>query len=193
MPLIAKDLCKSFGELLVTDHFSYSFADGSTTVIMGASGCGKSTLLGLLMGILTPDSGTVIGNDVRLSAVFQEDRLCENLTVLANLKLVLPGKPDRAMLENELTAIGLGGCADKTVRTLSGGMKRRTALLRALLAEHEILFLDEPFKGLDDETKHSVMEYTREKTAGSTVIMVTHSREEAEFFSSGPLILGSPG
>ena len=189
MPLVAKDLCKSFGELLVTDSFTHTFPDGSTTVIMGASGCGKSTLLALLMGIIPPDSGTVSGNDVKLSAVFQEDRLCENLTVLANLKLVLPGKPDRAMLERELAAIGLSGCGDKPVRTLSGGMKRRTALLRALLAEHDILFLDEPFKGLDEETKHSVMGYTREKTAGTTVIMVTHSREEAEFFTAEPLIL----
>ncbi len=189
MPLVAKDLCKSFGELLVTDSFTHTFPDGSTTVIMGASGCGKSTLLSLLMGIIPPDSGTVSGNDVKLSAVFQEDRLCENLTVLANLKLVLPGKPDRAMLERELAAIGLSGCGDKPVRTLSGGMKRRTALLRALLAEHEILFLDEPFKGLDEETKHGVMGYTREKTAGTTVIMVTHSREEAEFFTAEPLIL----
>ena len=187
--LIAENLCKSYGGITVIDSFSHEFPEGSTTVIMGASGCGKTTLLSLLMGIVKPDSGSVTGNDTRMSAVFQEDRLCGNLTVLANLKLVLPGKPDRALLERELTAIGLDGCADKPVRSLSGGMKRRTALLRALLAEHELLFLDEPFKGLDDDTRQSVMTYTREKAAGKTVILVTHSREEADFFADNTIML----
>ncbi|MBQ9384587.1 MAG: ATP-binding cassette domain-containing protein [Ruminiclostridium sp.] len=187
--LIAKDLCKSYGGVPVIDSFSHGFTEGGVTAVMGASGCGKTTLLSLLMGIINPDSGEIAGNDVRISAVFQEDRLCANLTVLANLKLVLPGKPDRAMLERELAAIGLDGCADKPVHTLSGGMKRRTALLRALLAEYDLLFLDEPFKGLDDDTKQSVMSFTKEKTAGKTVILVTHSREEAEFFAAETIML----
>ena len=182
MALTADNLSISFGEKRVIDGFSHTFADGSFTVIMGQSGCGKTTLLGILMGMIVPDSGTVAGNDTHISAVFQEDRLCENLSVLSNLRLVMKGKPERAVLERELEAVGLPDCADKPVRLLSGGMKRRTALLRALLAEYEILFLDEPFKGLDEETKMSVMEYCKEKTAGKTVIMVTHDRSECDFF-----------
>ena len=182
MSLKADNITKSFGDNIVLDGFSHDFTDGAVTVIMGASGCGKSTLLAVLMGIIPPDGGTVSGNDVRLSAVFQEDRLCENLTVLSNLRLVLGKKAGREALMNELAAVGLSDSADKPARELSGGMKRRTALLRALLAEYEILFLDEPFKGLDEDTKQTVMEYTKRKTAGKTVILVTHDREEAVFF-----------
>ena len=182
MSLKAENITKRFGEVTVLDGFSHEFADGAVTVIMGASGCGKSTLLAVLMGIIKPDSGTVTGNDTRLSAVFQEDRLCENLTVMSNIRLVLGKKAGREMLISELAKVGLEDCADKPARELSGGMKRRTARLRALLAEYDILFLDEPFKGLDEDTKRTVMEYTKRMTAGKTVILVTHDRDEAEFF-----------
>ena len=187
MSLKAENIIKRFGDKTVLDGFSHEFADGKVTAIMGASGCGKSTLLAVLMGVLPPDSGTVIGNNTLLSAVFQENRLCENLTVMSNLRLVLGKKAARDTLINELAEVGLSDCADKPVRELSGGMKRRTALLRALLAEYDILFLDEPFKGLDEDTKQTVMEYTKRRTAGKTVILVTHDREEAEFFG-GELI-----
>ena len=179
MALKAENISKSFGDAKVIDSFTHEFAENTVTAIMGPSGCGKTTLLSVLMGILPPDSGTVTGNNVKIGAVFQEDRLCENLTVQSNLRLVLKGKPD---LGKELEAVGLGGIADKPVRELSGGMKRRTSLLRAILYEPDILFLDEPFKGLDSETKRTVMEYCKEKTAGRTVILVTHDKEEADFF-----------
>ena len=182
MSLTAENICKRFGENIVLDGFSHHFCSG-VTVIMGASGCGKSTLLSILMGILSADSGTVNGNNVKLSAVFQEDRLCENLSVISNLRLVLGKKTDRTFLMNELSAVGLGDCADKPVRELSGGMKRRTALLRALLAEYDILFLDEPFKGLDENTKREVMDYCKRSISGKTVILVTHDSEEADFFA----------
>lgn len=182
MAIKADHITRSFGDNIVINGFTHEFADGSFTCIMGKSGSGKTTLMNLLMGIIPPDSGTISGSDVRMSAVFQENRLCENLTVISNLRLVLGRKPDRAQLEAELDAVGLGGCADKPVRELSGGMKRRTALVRALLAEYDVLFLDEPFKGLDETTKLTVMEYCKKKTVGRTVILITHDRTEAEFF-----------
>lgn len=189
MALKAENIVKAFDGRTVIENFSHEFADGSFTVIMGPSGCGKTTLMNILMGLIAPDSGTVTGNDARLSAVFQENRLCENLSVLSNLRLVMRGKPDREMLENELSALGLTDCADKPVKSLSGGMKRRTALLRALLAEYDILFLDEPFKGLDEETKAAVMAYCREKTKGRTVIMITHDKSEADFFDGETIMM----
>ena len=189
MALKAENITKKFGDNTVIDGFSHEFADGSFTCIMGASGCGKTTLMNMLLGVLPADSGTVTGNNVRMSAVFQEDRLCENLSVLSNLRLVMHGKPDRAMIEAELDAVGLTGCADKPVRELSGGMKRRIALLRALLAEYEILFLDEPFKGLDDTTKQTVMDHCRQKTAGRTVILITHDKSEADHFGGETITL----
>ena len=179
MTLTANDICKSFGEKTVLEHFSHEFTDGSFTAVMGPSGCGKSTLLSILMGLLTPDGGAVEPDtEYRKSAVFQENRLCENLTAGANIRLVTGKRFSPAQIEEELAALGLQGCSDKPVKQLSGGMKRRVALLRALLAEYDVLFLDEPFKGLDEITKALVMARVKEKTAGRTVIMVTHDMDE---------------
>ena len=190
MALRADNITKRFGDNRVIDSFTHEFAESCTTVIMGASGCGKSTLLSMLMGVLAPDSGTVTGNQARTGAVFQEDRLCENLFVQSMLRLVVPGR--KRSVDAELEAVGLGGCADKPVRELSGGMKRRTALLRALVYEPDILFLDEPFKGLDSDTKRTVMEYCKKRTAGKTVILVTHDKEEADFFGGEIIELQRP-
>ena len=78
-----------------------------------------------------------------------------------------------------MAAVGLGGCEDQPVREFSGGMRQRTALLRALYSEWDVLFLDEPFNGLDEETKELVIEYTKKQCFGKTVIFVTHDRSEA--------------
>ena len=180
----AENICKAFGENVVLNKFTADFPDGSATAVMGRSGCGKSTLLMILMGLLPADSGVVDApENRRISAVFQEDRLCENLTVSANIRLVTGKRLSAEELNGHLSAVGLEGCADKPVRELSGGMKRRTALLRAVLAEYDILFLDEPFKGLDEDTRLRVMEYTKKMTAGKTVVFVTHDSREFDFLA----------
>lgn len=180
----AVDIRKSFGGSVVLDGFSHEFADGKVTAVLGKSGCGKSTLLNILMGLTSPDSGEVVRKDgIVISAVFQEDRLCENLTASANIRLVTGKRFSKEEIAAQLARVGLEGCESKPVRTLSGGMKRRTALLRALLAEYDALFLDEPFKGLDADTKRKVMEYCREKISGRTVILVTHDKDECEFLA----------
>lgn len=190
--LKAVNITKNFGENKVLNNFTREFAEGRVTAVLGRSGCGKSTLLNVLMGLMKPDGGEVIrGENQRISAVFQENRLCENLTASANIRLVTGKRYSRAEIAAELAAVGLGDCADKPVRTLSGGMKRRTALLRALLAEYDALFLDEPFKGLDEETKRAVMEYVREKTRGKTVVLVTHDRDECAFLADEIIELGA--
>ena len=180
----AENICRSFGDNKVLSGFSHEFAAGKATAVLGKSGCGKSTLLNILMGLMPPDSGEVIRpEDCRISAVFQEDRLCENLTASANIRLVTGKRFSKEQIAAELDKVGLGGCGNKPARTLSGGMKRRVALLRALLAEYDALFLDEPFKGLDTETKQNVMEYCKEKTVGKTVILVTHDADECGFLA----------
>lgn len=182
--LRAVDICKAFGDNIVLDGFSHDFSGGRVTAVLGKSGCGKSTLLNILMGLQKPDSGEIIRSEnCRISAVFQENRLCENLTAGANIRLVTGKRFSREQIASELSAVGLAGCADKPVRTLSGGMKRRTALLRALLAEYDVLFLDEPFKGLDSNTKRVVLDYCKEKIAGKTVILITHDEEECKFLA----------
>ena len=141
---------------------------------MGPSGCGKTTLLRILLGLETADAGTITGLEGRrMSAVFQEDRLCENVSAVSNLRLVNPALSRRAA-EAALTELGLGEALSQPVREFSGGMKRRVAILRALLAEFDLLLADEPFKGLDEETKRQTMAYFAEHTRGKTVILVTH-------------------
>lgn len=177
--LKAVNITKKFGDNTVLENFSHEFAHGKTTAILGRSGGGKTTLLNILMSLLPPDSGEVV-REGRISAIFQEDRLCENLTASANIRLVTGKRFSKAQIANELEAVGLEGCAGKPVRELSGGMKRRVAMLRALLTEYDILFADEPFKGLDEVTREIVMSYFKEKTAGKTVILVTHDSVECE-------------
>ena len=180
----AVGIYKSFGENRVLEDFTEEFPEGKLTAVMGSSGCGKSTLLMILMGLIPADSGRVeMPEKTRVSAVFQEDRLCENLTVSANIRLVTGKRYTHEELKNHLSAVRLDDCADKPVHELSGGMKRRTALLRALLAEYDVLVLDEPFKGLDEETRLRVMEYTKSMTAGRTVALVTHDSRECEFLA----------
>lgn len=185
--IIISHLSKSYGENKVFSDFSAVFERGKTTCIMAPSGAGKTTLLRILTGLETADAGRIEGMDgLKKSMVFQEDRLCENLSVSANIRLVRQKKTwgrdqkEKKEIQEALKAVGLAGNGDQQVRELSGGMKRRVALLRALYSDWDILFLDEPFKGLDEETKTQVMCYTKEKCRGKTVIFVTHERSEAE-------------
>lgn len=193
MDIIATNICKAFGEKQVLHDFTYTFKDGLTTAVMGPSGCGKSTLISILMGVLSYDSGELSpkGGEFRRSAVFQENRLCENLTAAANIRLVTGKRLSNAETAKELAAVGLSGCENKPVRELSGGMKRRVALLRALLAEYDALFLDEPFKGLDSETKGMILDYTKQMTEGRTVILVTHDKTECDALADELLTLGA--
>ena len=147
---------------------------------MAPSGGGKTTLLRILMGLEAADSGTVEGlAGLRQSAVFQEDRLCQTLSAVSNIRLVNPSL-SLSEAEAALSAVGLAGCGNQRVAEFSGGMRRRVAILRALLAQWNVLFLDEPFKGLDTGTKNLVLADTRRRCAGRTVLLVTHDPGEAE-------------
>ncbi|MCI5667524.1 MAG: ATP-binding cassette domain-containing protein [Oscillospiraceae bacterium] len=156
---------------------------------MGVSGCGKTTLLGILTGLVTPDCGSISGAETaRFSAVFQEDRLCGNLTAAANIRLVTGNSRSAEEIDKALCTVGLEGCADKPVRDFSGGMKRRVALVRALLAEFSVIVLDEPFKGLDETTRARVSEWCRKMLTGKTAILVTHDRGDCKALSAAEVI-----
>ena len=178
MDIAVQNIEKSFGSQLVLKNFSYTFPAGKTTCIMGESGCGKTTLLRILMGLETPDSGTITGiRKGNLSAVFQEDRLCENLSAAANLRLVKKDLTNQE-IENAFREVNLKDVWNKPVRTLSGGMRRRIAILRALAPEADCILMDEPFKGLDEETKQHTIHYIQTRTKGKTLIIVTHEKKE---------------
>ena len=189
MAIELQNVSKSFGEKQVLQNFSHVFPEGELTCVMGPSGCGKTTLLSLLLGLEQPDSGRVLGMEGRRkSAVFQEDRLCENAGAASNLRLVNPTLT-REEAEAMLRDLGLGDSLRQPVRTLSGGMKRRVAILRALAADYDVLLCDEPFKGLDQATKALVMDYFLGKTKGKTVILVTHDQGETEALGGHFLLL----
>lgn len=179
MEITISQLTKSFGDNVVLDNFNTSIPLGQVTLLSAPSGRGKTTLLRILMGLETADSGHILGLDgLKLSVVFQEDRLCKNLSALSNIKLVSPQLKNETIIE-ALNKIGLEGFAHCPVSELSGGMRRRVAILRALMADYDILILDEPFKGLDMETKELVMSDVKQRSEGKTVIIVTHDPSEA--------------
>lgn len=176
------ELCKAYGGRPVLEHYSAVFEGNS--ILMGASGSGKTTLFRLIMGLERPDSGRVEVTG-RLAAVFQEDRLCEGLNALQNVRLVLSRKTAEERLRESFAAVGLtGGDLQKPVFDLSGGMARRVAIVRAMMADSDIVILDEPFKGLDPDTKAMCMAYvkTSVESAGKSLLLSTHVLEEAEVF-----------
>lgn len=174
---------KRFGAKTVFDNFSLELPLGQATCLMGPSGCGKTTLLNLLMGLVEPDSGSVTTISPQ-SAVFQEDRLLPALSALGNLRLVT-GRGRDSELTALLEELGLGEEGHKPVRDFSGGMKRRVAIARALLADARLLLLDEPFKGLDAQTRDRTARVIRERAAGQTLVLVTHDPQEAALLDAG--------
>jgi len=181
----ADKISKSFGSHAVLQDFSAEFTDPGITCIMGRSGSGKTTLLNIMMGRLKADQGSITGFSGRtLGAVFQEDRLLPWCTALENVALVLNGDDVKERALRILARVHLEESAMQKVTELSGGMKRRVAIARALAFDPEILILDEPFKGLDDELRLEVMELVREFSSERAVIIVTHDHVEAEFFAA---------
>ena len=179
MSIAMQRVCKRYGDRVVLRDFSMTLPEGRVTCLMGPSGTGKTTVLRLLCGLEKPDAGSITGlENLRLAVVFQEDRLLDWLDATENLRLTNPGLKPEAVGE-ALRRFGLGDCAGQPVVTLSGGMKRRVALLRALLYDGDALLLDEPFKGLDEATRATVIRETLSLTTHKTVLLITHDPEEA--------------
>lgn len=182
--ITVKNLTKHFDDKKVLDDFNVVLKEGRITTIMGTSGCGKTTFAMILLGLLQPDSGIIEGLEgKRISAVFQEDRLVEHLSAIANIKMVIDGEPDLEEIRKQLSDVELEGeLIRKPVSQLSGGQKRRVAIVRAMMAKSDFICLDEPFKGLDTETKQKVMEYVKKSVEGKTVLFITHDIDERRFF-----------
>ncbi len=174
---------KRFGDKIIFKNFSLTIPDGATVLIRGESGKGKTTLLRLISGLDDDYSGSIDPNDAVL--LFQEDRLIENMSVLSNLLLVTDDKNKARELLDE---VGLEGEEKSIVSTLSGGMKRRVSISRLLLLERSMYLFDEPFTGLDDETKKRTAEVIKKRTAGKTIVVVSHGDDSISLFDS-PLIV----
>ena len=174
--LTIEHLTKQFGEKTLFRDLTFT-VDGPA-VLWAPSGWGKTTLLRILMGLETPTAGRVQGVG-RVSAVFQEDRLCPQLTAVQNVLLVLPDDRQEAAIRQDFARLGLDEAAlALPARKLSGGQKRRTALLRALWAPGDTLLLDEPFTGIDEATCNVLMDVMLEMyMQGQTLLAVLHDSE----------------
>ena len=175
--LTIEHLTKQFGEKTLFRDLCLT-VDGPA-VLWAPSGWGKTTLLRILMGLDTPTAGRVRGVG-RAAAVFQEDRLCPQLTALQNVTLVLPGseKQYKKQIEADFQQLGMDAAAlALPAARLSGGQKRRTALLRALWAPSDTLLLDEPFTGMDPDTLAAAAALLRTRCGTEPVLLATHDRE----------------
>ena len=175
--LTIEHLTKQFGEKTLFRDLCLTVE--GPAVLWAPSGWGKTTLLRILMGLDTPTAGRVQGVS-RAAAVFQEDRLCPQLTALQNVTLVLPGseKQYKGQIEADFQQLGMDAAAlTLPAARLSGGQKRRTALLRALWAPSDTLLLDEPFTGMDPDTLAAAAALLRTRCGTEPVLLATHDRE----------------
>lgn len=185
-------LSKTFKEkkLNAIDDISFKIAPSEIVMITGPSGCGKTTILNIISGNVTDYEGSFRGAFKKIGYVFQEDRLLEWKTVYENIKLVAPeGREDHAM--RIIQEVGLQGFESFYPKDLSGGMRHRCAIARALYYGSDILLLDEPFKSLDSKLRREMLELVhkirkKEKTA---VLFVTHDLDEALKLADRILVL----
>ncbi|HIX15118.1 MAG TPA: ABC transporter ATP-binding protein [Candidatus Hungatella pullicola] len=185
-------LSKSYGGLAVLNDLSLDLIPGNFYCLMSPSGSGKTTLFRILLGLERADSGQIKGLDgLKISAVFQEDRLCQEFTAVDNTAMVLPSHSPlkRQDIKRELSRILPEESLSRPVSTLSGGMKRRAAIGRALLVPFHMLIMDEPFTGLDEDSKKNVISYIKEKTSNKLVLISTHTPEDVSLLGGIPITL----
>ena len=207
-----KNVVKYYGDTAVLNGISFSVFRGETKIIIGASGSGKSTILKLIMGLDKPDAGRIFveGEDItkfnerqlvsvrqKIGMVFQESALFDSLPVRENVayrlyELGVDEDEIDAKVRQSLGFVGLEEAIDKMPAELSGGMKRRVALARALIGEPEIMLYDEPTAGLDPVTSKKINELiiTLRDIKSVTGVFVTHRMRDAftlatEYASNG--------
>lgn len=174
MTIRFEKVSKRFGENAVLSGVDWRLSAGERWLVQGPSGVGKTTLLRLLVGLETPDSGRVTGSEnARFSMCFQENRLCERMSSVTNVAMVCP-RPDMETIRAALLELLPEEALDRPAGTLSGGMARRTALARALLAPSDVVVLDEPFAGLDAETRERALDFTLTYLHGRALALVSH-------------------
>ena len=181
MSLEIKNLYKNFGDKVLFSDFSHNFSDRGIVLIKGNSGCGKTTLLKMISGLEKTDKGAIILKGT-VSFLFQEDRLLPWLNAEENIACVLKGRnEDKLKKARELIKkVGLYGNEKEDIQNLSGGMKRRLAFARSIALSSDILLLDEPFNGLDADSRQNISEIIKEYSLSHLVILVSHNGADTD-------------
>lgn len=179
---------KSYKTKQILCGLTFSMEKGGRYLMIAPSGAGKTTLLRVAAGLEEADRGTVTGMPPHIGMVFQEDRLCEECDVICNILLGMHSQGSQRMCREQLlgyvrmqaSEILPEECLTEPVRNLSGGMRRRVALLRAVLSGLPVLILDEPFAGLDEENRVRSAEYLLRHQAGRILLVTTHREDDVE-------------
>lgn len=193
MSIKISNLKKTFNDNIIFNGLNVEFRDNEINCILGPSGVGKTTLFNILAKIESHDSGSITGTEKkRVAYVFQEDRLLEWKTVYENIAFVIADEKDiRKRVEKVIQMVRLSGYEGYYPNELSGGMRQRVSLARAFVYNPQLLFLDEPFKGLDIALKEDIMKdfYEQWDKEKYSVIMATHDIEEAILLAQKIFIL----
>ncbi len=177
------DLSKKFGKKLLFDSFSLNIPDCGIIAISGESGCGKTTLLRIIAGLDKKYSGKIEYENIKKTAyVFQEPRLLPSCTVLENVALALDNdNKAKETAKKWLKKVGLENEFDTFPEELSGGMKMRVSIARALAFEGDILLLDESFNGIDAERTKSIMDMVIDYSKTKPCIVVSHNQKHLDY------------
>lgn len=188
--IVAHQVHKGYGEQMVITDFTRTMKQGGRYLLMAPSGAGKTTLLRLLTGLETPDGGQITGNTLPVGMVFQEDRVCEDYDTITNVMLTTAKhkeeKKDRYLerISKEAAQILPRESLKKPVRELSGGMRRRVSVLRAMNSTAGWVVLDEPFAGLDEASREQTARYINKRLAGRILLVTSHREEDAQLLQA---------
>lgn len=172
-------ITKKFENKMVISDFSCEIPDGKITYLMGASGIGKTTLLRIIAGLDTNFSGKIIKSGT-ICTVFQEPRLFPTLTVKENICIVSDEKKE---IQDILECLEISNCKNMLPAELSGGMKMRVSIARALYADGDIYLMDEPFSSIDENMRERIIPVLFRKLSGKTVLIVSHNSDEAKKYA----------
>ncbi len=185
-----KGLTKGFNDLLVLKNLNIDFTTNGVHCIFGPSGCGKTTLVNVITGLVEADEGVIEGSGHHtFSYIFQEDRLLPWATVEENIQLVLESFMEKGkakdLTNHYLSLVNLSDFSNTYPGQLSGGMKQRVSIARAFAYDGDIFIMDEPFKGIDFETKKVLMDYVISYCKGKDKILlfITHDIDEALYMA----------
>lgn len=176
-----KNLTKLFNDKVIFENYSVCIPENKITFMMGESGCGKTTLLKIICGLDKEYDGEILLSSNKLSCVFQEPRLFPTLTAKENIEIV--GKGGDFSVLDVLRLVELDKDAELYPDELSGGMKMRLSIARALYYNGDIFMLDEPFSALDEELKDRILSKIFDALKGKTVLIVSHDPKEAEKYA----------